>query len=457
MKNIPEADAKHVKHKVFKLAFNIEGGGEICGINGTIRPRDVGRIVRFMHIDKSDVVLDVGSGTGLACLNIANEACCQVIGMEWLESLHEKTVHAHNLMHTLHERDLHTEDQTYYAPPIIPIGGKIQGDFRLNGMEVCKYVTAMYSFWDSNLELYDCDSVKKKKGGLGIVETFFKSPTVKCVALIAHKRINDEARHTLFHLIRDTKQSDDETWAYMQQHFELKDMTNKDSGRTNSAHPEEVVSVNMIGGGTMKCLVIRRKGIVEEPLPIGGLIKKLGLREIPKLDILQKSPENQTPLRRPAEQSAANPSPKKPRSFVAQNAEDSIERVPRSQSLIKMRLEKTPLTDKDEIIDTDADAPVAENADDIERFPGSRSLEKMRLEKTPLTDTDEIIDADAYKPRIVVELEFGKIMSHLKSTSYSTRPDNHIKRANTLISNLIKSLQNGDKHSTKRRESGRRP
>ena len=89
MRTINRRDAKYVRYDVYRLACNIEGGGETCGINGTITQHDVARIVRFMNININDVVLDVGSATGLACLNIANEAGCQVIGMEWLEQLHK--------------------------------------------------------------------------------------------------------------------------------------------------------------------------------------------------------------------------------------------------------------------------------------------------------------------------------------------------------------------------------
>ena len=51
----------NVDPHVLKLAKKLEGGGGADGMNGTIAPNDVDRIVKFMNINQKDVVLDVCS------------------------------------------------------------------------------------------------------------------------------------------------------------------------------------------------------------------------------------------------------------------------------------------------------------------------------------------------------------------------------------------------------------
>ena len=186
------------------LLKSVEGEmGE--GIDGSMTEFSVHQIADAMHLSSEDTVLDIGSSCGRACVFLACNIYCQVIGLEFNANTHNSAMQVHRLMVS---RYPHRSK----APPILPVFG----DFRKRGLEIAKNATAMYTFWEAQSWLkdysymnmadiaragYSLNTFEKMNQGIGTLETFLKSPNVRCIALVGYKLTNREAEPTMARLV----------------------------------------------------------------------------------------------------------------------------------------------------------------------------------------------------------------------------------------------------------------
>lgn len=402
--------SQNVHPEVLKLAKSLEGGGGTDGMNGTIAPNDVERIVKFMNINEKDVVLDVGSACGNACVNIAESGGCRVVGIESNDLLHNNAM--------LVRRDMLWN--LGKAPAIIPV----LGDFRHRGVELCQYVTCMYAYWEANNHLWDWVGDEKEKDGMpgfGTVQTFFMCPNVRLVALVGFKNTNDPAIDTLKLLIQQERNcTKEEAHNHMKKHFTCRYIKYKDTDR-DVKNKEALAGFKVFGAQVYyKCLVIERKKPTP-PKPIGDLAgKECRKYEGKGKDIKQVSKQKHIRFMLEGK--------KRPSSKVNGPSTSTNTRSEEPES------PKHAEYDDDQLPSTSSSTATAESQnvheDELVWYrPRYKDKAEMRANKTNEA-------AGVYE-----ELDFGKIMSHLKSVSSGRHPEGHIQRANALIDELAQKIQ----------------